>query len=298
MKTRWLAILVFLLPLNALAAEACAWLPAAQVAKALPAYSPWQTMSGGQVGSCQFLGRSQGGPAVLSFNQMVKDSAGQAQDFVVSMRTNLGSSHVIEEMEGLGSKGFAYRPKEDSAGGERNSLFLVGHEGRVVVMGSLTVPGEVSTAARDAYLALARNAFELSADEGAMQAATRCEYFNQSVLKRLFEGATFSQQVYGSNSCIANAGKRVLMLAIVEDVNPGLAQSMASSGGCRSEPLPALGAHGSISHACSEGNPRATVRYLQGSRHFEFSWIPGKEPGEAERDLLIKLALAAREGVQ
>jgi hypothetical protein len=150
-------------------------------------------------------------------------------------------------------------------------------------MGSLTVPGEVSATTRDAYLALARNAFGLSADEGAMQAATRCEYFNQSVLKRLFEGAAFSQQVYGSNSCIASAGKRVLMLAIVENVNPGFAKTMASNGGCKSEPLPALGAQGSISYSCAEGNPRATVRYLEGSKHFEFSWIPGKEPSEAER---------------
>lgn len=298
MRTGWLAILIFLFPINVTAAEECEWMPVTQVAEALPDYGPWQTMRGGQVGSCQFLGRSRGGPAVLAFNQMVKDSASQAQDFVVSMRTNLGPGQVVEDLDGLGSKGFGYRPKESTAGGARNSLFLVGHQGRVVVMGSLTVPGEVSTDTRAAYLALAGNALGLSADEGAMAAATQCRYFNQSVLERFFEGASFSQQVYGSNSCIASAGKRVLMLAIVENVNPDLAKTMAGNGDCTLEPIPALGAQGSISYACAEGNPRAAVRYLQGSEHFELSWIPGREPSEAERDLLVKLALAAREGVQ
>lgn len=298
MKTRWLAIIMFLLPLHAMAAEECAWLPVSRVAEVLSTYSPWQTMSGGQVGSCQFMGRSRAGPAMLGYTQMVKDSPGQAQDFVASMRRNLGSGHVIEELDGLGSKGFGYRPSDDSAGAERSTLFLVGHEGRVVVMGTLTVPGGISASSRDAFLALARSAFALSADPGSMDAATRCRYFNQGVLKRLFGGATFSQQVYGSNSCIANAGKRVLMLAIVDNADAGLAQAMASSGGCTLDPLPALGAQGSIAYACTEGNPRAMVRYLQGSQHFEFTWVPGTEPGQAERDLLIKLALGAREGVQ
>lgn len=298
MKMGLIAAMIFLLPLNSPAAEECAWLPVSQVEDAIPGFGPWETMSGGQVGACQFMGRSRGGPAILGYNQMVQDSAGKAQDFVVSMRRNLGSGHVVEKQDGLGSMGFIYRPKDDGTDAARNTLFLIGHEGRVVVMGTLTVPGELSSSTRSAFLALARNAFELSTDQGAMEAATRCQYFNQGVLKRLFEGAAFSQQVYGSNSCIANAGKRVLMLAIVDNVDPGLARTMAEGGGCKNERLPALGAQGSIGFDCAEGNPRATVRYLQGSQHFEFNWIPGKEPSEAERDLLIKLALAAREGVQ
>lgn len=298
MGIRLLAMLVAFLPLNVLAAEECAWLPVAQVAKALPEFAPWETMSGGQVGSCHFMGRSSEGLAILGYNQMVQDSAGKAQDFVKDMRRNLDSSLVPEKLDGMGGQGFSYRPKDDATDDARNTLFLVGHEGRVVVMGTLTAPGGISNATRTAYFSLARYAFKLSTDDVAMEAATRCAYFNQGVLKRLFEGATFSQQVYGSNSCIAHAGKRVLMLAIMDDVDAGYAQVMAESGGCNSEPLPALGAQGSIGYACTDGNARATVRYLQGKQHFEFSWIPGMEPSEAERDLLIKLALAAREGVQ
>lgn len=298
MKVRLFALLVFLWPLNALAAEECAWLPVAQVAKALPTLGPWETMSGGEVGSCHFMGRSTAGLAMLGYNQMVQESAGKAQDFVLDMRRNLDSSLVLEKLDGMGGQAFSYRPKDDTTEDARNTLFLVGHEGRVVVMGTLTAPGGISNATRTAYFSLARYAFKLSTDEGAMDAATHCRYFNQGVLKRLFEGAAFSQQVYGSNSCIAHAGKRVLMLAIMDDVDAGYAQTMAESGGCKTEPLPALGEQGSIGYACSEGNARATVRYLQGKQHFEFSWVPGKEPGETERDLLIKLALAAREGVQ
>lgn len=298
MRTQLLAVIIFLLPLNALAAEECLWLPVSQVEDALPTFSPWETMSGGQVGACQFMGRSSGGMAMLGYNQMVQDSAGKAQDFVASMRRNLGSTHVLEKQDGLGAQGFVYRPQDDGTDEARNTLFLIGHKGRVVVMGTLTIPAELSATARSAFLSLAGNAFELSANEGAMEDATRCRYFNQGVLKRLFEGATFSQQVYGSSSCIAHAGKRVLMLAIVDNVDAGYAATLAESGGCRNEPLPALGAQGSIGFDCAEGNPRATVRYLQDNQHFEFNWVPGKEPGGAERDLLIKLALAAREGVQ
>jgi alpha-D-ribose 1-methylphosphonate 5-triphosphate synthase subunit PhnG len=282
----------------ALAAEECQWLPVAQVGEALAAFGPWRTTGGGKVGACQFLGRSRNGAAILSLTQMVQDSPGKAEDFVASLRKNLDASYAVEPIAALGRRGFSYRPKADAGSDARSSLFLVGHQGRVVAMGSLTLPGALSGASREGFLALTRRAFDLAGDAESLAAATRCAYFDQGVLQKLFKGATFSQQVYGANSCIANAGKRVLMLAIVENVDAGLAQTMAASGDCRIESLPALGAQGNIGFACAQGNARAMVRYLKGGKHFEFSWIPGTEPTEAERDLLVELAQGAYERVR
>ena len=284
------------MPMQALAVESCQWLPVAQVGRALPDFKPWQTMAGGKVGACQFLGRTPRGAAILSLTQRVEESPAKAEDFVASLRKNLGADYVVEPVAGMGRRGFSYRPKDTAGADARSSLFLVGHEGRVVAMGSLAVPGEVTGDTREAFLALSRRAFDLAGDSESLAAATRCAYFDQDLLKELFKGAAFSQQVYGANSCIANAGTRVLMLAIVDNVSPALAQTMAASGDCKSTPLPALGAQGSIGYACAQGNARAMVRYLKGAKHFEFSWIPGAEPSPAERELLVKLAQFAHDG--
>lgn len=286
------------IPMQALAVESCQWLPVAQVGPALPDFKPWQTMAGGKVGACQFLGRTPRGAAILSLTQMVQESPAKAEDFVASMRKNLDAGYQVEPVAGMGRRGFSYRPKDATGADARSSLFLVGHEGRVVAMGSLTVPGDVSAEAREGFLALSRRAFDLASDSESLAAATRCAYFDQDLLNSLFKGAAFSQQVYGANSCIANAGTRVLMLAIVDNVSPALAGTMAASGECQSKSLPALGAQGSIGFACAQGNARAMVRYLKGDKHFEFSWIPGAEPSPAERELLIKLAQSAYEGVR
>jgi hypothetical protein len=292
------AICFFLLTacLSARAAPECQWLPVAQVSKALPDFRPWQTTGGGEIGACQFLGRSQNGAAILSITQMVQASPGKTEDFVASLRKNLDASYVVEPIAEMGRRGFSYRPKDDAGGNARSSLFLVGHQGRVVAMGSLTLPADVSDASRSAFLGLVRRAFDLASDSESLAAATRCPYFDQGLLQKLFKGASFSQQVYGANSCIANAGKRVLMLAIVDGVDSGLAQTMAASGDCQLESLSALGAQGSVGFACKQGNARASVSYLKNGRHFEFNWIPGMEPTKLERDLLVELAQGAYDG--
>jgi hypothetical protein len=296
MLVMYLALLAAWMPAQAV--ESCQWLPVAQVGRALPDFKPWQTTAGGKVGACQFLGRTSRGAVILSLTRRVEESPAKAEDFVASLRKNLGADFRVETVASMGRRGFSYRPKDEAIHDAHSSLFLVGHQGRVVAMGSLSVPGEVSGDAREGFLALSRRAFDLAGDSESLAAATHCAYFDQALLKTLFEGAVFSQQVYGANSCIANAGPRVLMLAIVDNVDPALAQTMAASGDCQSTPLPALGAQGSIGFACAQGNARAMVRYLKGGKRFEFNWIPGAEPGPAERELLIKLAQSAYDGVR
>ena len=144
MRIQLLVVLLLIASPGIRAAEVCEWLPVEEVGRALPQFAPWTTMSGGKVGSCQFLGRSRAGPAMFGLNQMVQESAGKAQDLVADMRRNLPANQQVESDSALGKLGFRYRPKVESPNGARSSLFLVGHRDRVVVLGSLTVPGEIS----------------------------------------------------------------------------------------------------------------------------------------------------------
>jgi hypothetical protein len=203
MRNGWLAILFVISSSPGWAEDTCQWLPVEQVAEALPSLGPWQTTAGGEVGACQFLGRSRRGLTILAINQMVQESPGKAVDFVSDMRRNLGRPFVVEPMATLGKHGFSYRSSDEADASARNSLFLVGHKGRVVAMGSLTVSDGVPESARKGFLLLTLRAFDLADDSVGMEAATRCPYFDQDVLRKLFKGAAFSQQAYGANSCIA-----------------------------------------------------------------------------------------------
>jgi hypothetical protein len=288
--------LVFLVCLSvsfsAGAAENCEWLPVAQVSKALPSYAPWRTIGGGKVGSCQFQGSARGAPVLLGLNQVVQTSDTDAVDLVLGMRRGLDPEQDVSDEPALGESGFRYSARS-SGRQSRGSLFLVGHHGRVVVIGSLTVPGEVTADIRRRAIELARHAFALASDKDGMAAATRCPYFDHALLERLFAGAEFAERVYGSNSCIAHAGERVLILAISENANAEMAKSLEASGHCMVESLSDLGNQGSLGHSCKEGNARAIVGFLQGSRHFQFDWVPGREPTESERQVLVELARAA-----
>jgi hypothetical protein len=290
--------LVFLVSLfvsfSARAAETCEWLPVGQVGKALPSYAPWRTIGGGKVGSCQFQGSAGGAPVLFGLNQVVQASDADAVDLVLGMRRGLNPEQDVSEEPALGDSGFRYSAR-GSGRQSRGSLFLVGHHGRVVVIGSLTVPGEVTADIRRRTIELARHGFALASDENGMAAATRCPYFDHALLERLFAGAEFAERVYGSNSCIAHAGERVLILAISGNANAETARSLEASGHCMVESLSDLGDQGSLGHTCKEGNARAIVGFLQGSRHFQFDWVPGREPTESERDLLVELAQRAYE---
>jgi hypothetical protein len=279
---------------SARATETCDWLPVEQVGKALPRYAPWRTLGGGKVGSCQFQGSSEGAPVLFGLNQVVQASDSDAVDLVLGMRRGLDPEQDVTDEPALGDSGFRYLARRASKQGS-GSLFLVGHHGRVVVIGSLTAPGADTADTRTRTIELARHAFALANDQEAMAAATRCPYFDHELLGRLFAGADVAERVYGSNSCIAHAGQSVLILAISDDANAELAKSMEASGHCMVESLSDLGEQGSLGHTCKEGNARAIVGFLHGSRHFQFDWVPGREPTESERQLLVELAQRAYE---
>lgn len=169
----------------------------------------------------------------------------------------------------------------------------VGHRERVVVMGSMIFQKPITKAQREAGETLLHSAFALADDEKGLAAARRCSWFDAALVRKLLRSDDATEQVFGSSSCLANAGERIVMLAVVESEDAetlaGNMGAMAGGGG-KSEPLADLGRSASLQHSCTEGNPRAVVRFVSGARMFEVSLIPGSEPTKDDRALLIELA--------
>ncbi len=287
MKTVLWMLTLMVLAGSVRAQEDCAWLPLESVSKALPQYGPWETMSGGQVGACQFMGRSDTGVVLFSLTQMVHPDERAAVDLITSMRKQQIDGVEAAEEPALGEHGYRFWSKGED---HRVVESLVGQRGRVVVIGMISLQDGLSAESRMRAIELSRRGLELASDARAMAAASRCRYFDAALLKKLFGGASYTEQVYGSNSCMAHEGSRVLMLAIVEDVDEETAAAMTATGDCQRDAVAGLG---SVSHHCKQGNARATVSSLHARRHLQFYWVPGREPTPAEREHLIALARVA-----
>lgn len=286
----FLLVLVALIATVPASAEECAWLSTEALDRAFPEGAPWETLVGGAVGSCKFRSDSSEPPNIVGVTQMVKDSAEEARAFVQDLRGGMAESYAIEAAPALGEAAFVYRPKPGSSEAER-SMYFVGHRERVVVMGSMTFQKPITKAQREAGETLLLAAFALADDEEGLAAARRCSWFDAALLRKLLK-SDVTEQVFGSASCLANAGERIVMIAVVEsDDAETLASNMgAAGGGCDAEPLEGLGRLASVQYKCTEGNPRAVVRFVSGARMFEVSLIPGSEPTPADRALLIELA--------
>lgn len=282
--------LVLVLFVSPARAEECGWLPASALDRAFPDGAPWSTMVGGKVGSCKFRSDPTRAPNIFGANQMVKESEKEAAAFVAELRPSMAESYDVEPAPAIGAKGFVYRPRESGPDAGR-SLFFVGHRGRVAVMGSMSFQKPITAEERKAAEVLLLAALEM--DEEAMEAATNCKWFDRALVRKLLPEEGYSEQVFGERSCLATAGEKVVMLSITETENAALiSQRMIEMGGCTTEPIE-LAEAAWLQHGCTSGNPRASVRWVSGARMFELSFVPGKEPTEKERGILVDLAKVA-----
>jgi hypothetical protein len=284
------AMSLLLLAALPLAAEECGWLSTKEVDAALPAFAPWSVMVGGAAGSCKFLGNGPGAN-VFGANQMIKADAAQAAKFVRGMRPEMEKSYTVAAAKELGAEAFTYRPKDDPL--DDRSIFFVAHEGRIAVIGSLTLAVPVTAEHIAGATKLLRVALAIDKNPAAMAAATECPWFVTSILKKLLPGEGFNQQRFGNNSCLAQAAGSAVTLTIVAAQDP--AQIMGfGSGGCTGEPVAALGPEAKV-WSCEGGRPHAKVSYVSGNRLVEYAFSPAKEraPTAAERALLIELATKA-----
>jgi len=288
---RWLLAASFVLVVSpALAAEECGWLSTKEVDAALPAFAPWSVMVGGAAGSCKFLGSGPGGN-VFGANQMIKASTAQAAGFVRAMRPEMEKSYTVAPAKDLGAEAFTYRPKDSPL--DDRSIFFVAHEGRVAVIASLTLAVPVTAEHLAGAKKLVHAALAIDKDPTAIAAAGDCPWFVTSILQKLLPGEGFSQQSFGSNSCMAQAAGSAVIVSIVAAQDPASVIE-AGGGGCTSQPVAALGPEGKV-WVCEGGRPHAKVTYVNGNRVVEYGFSPAKErlPTAAERALLVELATKA-----
>lgn len=276
-----------------LPAAECGWLAAAELDRLLPEQAPWSVLAGGEVGSCKFLSRSGGAPSLFGANQMVKESAAAATDFVQGLRAETAKTYEVAAEPALGENGFLYWPGADGELGAR-SIWYVGHRGSVAALGSLTLQHAVTDDERRAGVELMQAALAVADDETALAAASDCPWLDAASLAPMLPGGGVTQQIFGENGCLAQDAAGAVLMVSVQEAIPALVGRRG--GGCTWEEVPALGEDAALGSSCAEGNPRATLRMVVGDRLLEYNLVPGAEPTAAQRQALVAMAQQVRQG--
>lgn len=276
------------------AAEACGFLPTADLDTAFPEFAPWRTMVGGAVGHCTFLSDERAPPNSVSFVQQFKPSAAEAGAVYDGMRQGLAGEYAMQDVPGLGERAFRYAPKDDATEGPR-STSIVAQKGKLVVTISLTLQRAVTDADVRTAAQLGRSALGNADSPALARQASSCPWLDETALKRLFGGKPHEVQVYGENSCMAaDKQSRVLLVSAMKTAD-GYSLDAMRAPDCQYRDLPELGQGAKLSFACKSGNPRAGVGFVADGLAIELTWTAaGAEPGEAEKAALVELAKAAR----
>jgi len=276
-------------------AAKCGWLATSKLNETFPEYAPWQVIVGGAVGNCEFNSNPHEAPNIFGAIQSVKASPAEAADLARTLRDATPSENKIEPTPALGKYAFVYQPKDSNGKIDERSMFFVAHRGKVEVNGSLVLQRPIGPAERAAAEKLIAAALAVADDTTKLQAANKCPYFDATLIRQLLPDKDYEENVYGENSCMAQANSKAVILQIIADARAEqIATNMsAMNDGCKSENLPGLGNGGKLSYQCTSGNPRATVRFTTPGKMFEFSFAPEREPTPAERAILVQLARKA-----
>jgi hypothetical protein len=295
MKRLALLLGIFGMLSTAHAAEKCGWLATTKLNEVFPEYAPWQVIVGGNVGNCEFNSNPHAAPNIFGAIQSVKASPAEAAELARTLRDATPSDNKIEPAPALGKFAFTYQTKDSNGKVDERSMFFVAHRGKVEVNGSLVLQRPIGAPERAAAEKLIEAALAVADDARTLQAANKCPYFDATLIRRLLPDKDYEENVYGENSCMAQAKSKAVILQIIADARAEqIAANMgAMNDGCKSEDLPGLGKGGKLLYQCTSGNPRATVRFTTPGKMFDFSFAPEREPTPAERAILVQLAQKA-----
>lgn len=277
----------------AFAAQKCPAIETMMLDKGFSEVAPWRVISGG-AGECSFMTANTS--VNFGFNHMVSESADGAMAAAVEMKGAVAGTSAVEPMLSLGEEGFTYQPKKDSGEIDRTSMFFYGHRGSLNVSGYLNLKDAITPAQRDFAAHLIAATLGAATNPKALAKETNCPYFDANLVKRLLPEGSMSMIVPDANSCVASAGGKVITLDVSKGARSrSTAESLLKGTGCTVDALPKLGTPAGIAHHCSEGNPRAEVLLVSGSRMFRLVYVPSGEPSTDERAALVELAeFAAR----
>lgn len=290
-RTLVASAIALLLPAAASATE-CGWLATSELDRLFPQNAPWRVTAGGDIGSCQFLSRQDQPPNVFGANQMIHETEAAAVESVTAIRAETEKNFETTDLRSLGPHGFSYAIGPAASAGPRSMMF-VGQRGRVVVLSTVSFQTGVSDAALPSLLELVAAALSVADDPDTLAAGTDCPWFEASLLDSVLSGGGVTQQRFGDTSCMAQDAANAVLLVTAMEASPAMLGRRDSS--CSWEDLPALGADAALSHSCSSGNPRATVRVVVGAKLLDYSLTPGHEPSTEQRQALVELVAAAAE---
>ncbi|MEO8508844.1 MAG: hypothetical protein ABI593_14540, partial [Betaproteobacteria bacterium] len=227
----------------------------------------------------------------FGFNHMIMSSNESAVTATIEMRQAVAGTSLVEPMPSLGEKGFTYQPKKDNGQIDRTSMFFYGHRGRVNASGYLNLKDAITPAQRDLAANLIAATLGVATNPKALAKESNCRYLDPNLVKRLLPAGDMSAIVPDPNNCVVSAGGNVITVAVTKDARGwAAAERLLKNGGCTVDTLPNLGKGAGIAHHCREGNPRAEVLIVTGSRMFRFLYAPAAEPSADDRAALVELA--------
>jgi len=289
-QSPFLVLFLLLAHATSVAAQKCPAIETSMLDKGFSEFAPWRVVSGGAV-ECSFTTKNSS--VNLGFNHMVTTSAEGAVTAATEMRQAVAGTSLVEPMLSLGEHGFTYQPKKDNGQIDRTSMFFYGHRGRVNVSGYLNLKDAITPAQRD----LAAN---LIAGRSASPPIQRHSRRRRIAVPRP-----------ESRKAPAAGGRRL-------DDRPGFEQlrgvggrqrhyrgrhqgrAWLGDGGAPAEGWRLHGRHAAKSRqgrrycaSLQQGQSRAEVVFVTGSRMFRLLYVPAAEPSADDRAALVELARVA-----
>ena len=115
-------------------------MPSSRIDKAYPELGPWSVIAGGQ-GRCKFVSDQTRPANAISFTQIIKPSAQEAEKYARTIGTGMSNSYDVKSVTALGNAGVAVRQK-----GGGDMLTLVANRKNTVVMTQMMFQGGVNSA--------------------------------------------------------------------------------------------------------------------------------------------------------
>lgn len=278
----------------------CPWLPLAKVEAALAHLSPWQADPENGPGRCRFVSRAKVGPSrnlpELLFALQIHPSSKDAEEMAQVMQEQT-AEYKIERVAALGAHGVKLTKLGElriqnavswSAQRDKMTLFVtwIDENKAPVAAESKAVEGLVLQAMQNANGASIK------------EAASRCPYWDEAVLKKLLPGQAFRIQQFTAGLCVGSDGTGA-NASLSVDATAGPESTLETLVGlrsefCRNTLIGEFGPGASLEHDCKVPGVDSTSIVLNmpmGNRiaRLSFTAASGKEPSAAQRALLLQL---------
>lgn len=277
----WVALSGF----GGVAAEDCAWLPAAKVDAALPEFAPWRAHTVGQV-SCHFSSERVMPRHALTAERTLHDSPEAARAAAMALKEALSGMFTPDPDPVLGDAGFA--GVAEIHGG--TLLNVTGHRGPLFVQVKFGSPSGITQPHRIAGLGIADHVLGTAAQMAETENLDQCPHLDVALLASRWPKVRVSLPQEGA--CAIRAGDEVLAIEIERQTQADDLIQYLIGEDCASEPVPALGASARLAWDCG---PEIRVFHAEGKFLVRLELRTGKTPTAGDRAWLASVAVRRAE---